>query len=87
MHSIKKNCIKSLILVTIVNLSSMLLYVKPNLSVILRTLPSLLIINSLFFLSFKKNLIEYFPEKYIERKFDIFGSSHQIWHLIVNIYI
>lgn len=84
---LRNNCIKSLILVTITNLFGMLLYVRPNLQVIIRTLPSLLIINSLFFLSFKKNLIEYFPEKYIERKFDIIGSSHQLWHLVVNFYI
>jgi adiponectin receptor len=84
---LRNKCILNLFMITLSILFTLLLYIQPNITVILRTLPPLLIINTLFILSFKKNLIEFFPEKYIERKFDIFGSSHQLWHLIVNIYI
>ena len=84
---LRNNCITNLTLLTLSILFYLLLFIQPSLTTILRTLPTLLIINSLFILSFKKNLIEYFPEKYIERKFDILGASHQLWHLIVNIYI
>ncbi len=26
-----------------------------------------------------------FPEKYFPRRFDVFGSSHQIWHLLLDV--
>tara|TARA_Y100000389_G_C17430082_1_gene502039 strand:+ start:890 stop:1717 length:828 start_codon:yes stop_codon:yes gene_type:complete len=47
----------------------------------------ILFLNLVFIASLIFNMILHYPEKIYSNKFDLFFSSHQIWHLIVIFYI
>lgn len=47
----------------------------------------ILILNLVFIFSLIINMILHYPEKACSNKFDLFCSSHQIWHIVVIFYI